>query len=236
MARPTKVTDWFYDVKDLEVLDREPSAEEGEEAPEPKKRVVTKKVKVEVWMDKKTSETGGPPYALTEVSFTIKCDDPKFSFSGTDIECLRETAWGTLDDKFKIKWENFYLVKVRPERIYDGQGSGLSFSYDWVYKGTTWDGKELLRQSQFRGEDKITPWPGRFTDKNGQTLACIPATDENREALEEFGRRVDKLRDLMRDTLKPENIIKTLQNLSGLALLPPATDDETTTDQETEGS
>jgi hypothetical protein len=226
MGRPKLIDTWYYDVKDLSIIEREPKIDE-EEAPEPIKKVITCKAEVKVLMEKKTSDQGGPPYALEEVHFVVECREPKFSFQGTDIECLRQAAWDKLDAKFAIKWENFYLVKVRPERVYDGQGSGLSFSYDWVYRGTTWDGKELMRQSQFRGEDKITPWPGRFTDKNGQTVACIPATEENSAALREFGKRVDKLRDLMRDTLKPEHIMQTLQNLSGLMLLPPAEPEET---------
>jgi hypothetical protein len=233
MARPTKVTDWFYDVKDLEVIDQEPRIEEDEEAPEPKKRVITKKVKVEVWMEKKTAETGGPPYALTEVNFLITCDDPKFKYTGTDIEQLRSVAWGTLDKKYEIKWENYYLVQVQPERIYDGLGSGLSMSYKHVYKGTTWDGKELMKEYGWHArEPKISAWPGRFKDKQGRAIACIPDTKENTKALEEFAKRIDTLRGLIRDTLKPEVIMQTLQNLSGLALLPPPSNRKSAEDEE----
>ena len=177
-------------------------------------------------MEKKTVDEGQPPYALQEVSFEVTSVEPKFKFVGTDIECLRRAAWGALDERFKIKWESYFLVEVVPARIYSGFGTGLEFTYDWVYKGTTWDNKELLKQHTFRGEDKITPWPGRFTNKNGKTVACIPATDENQEALREFGKRIDKLRDLIRDTLKPEVIMQTLQNLAGLALLPQSTEPE----------
>lgn len=239
MARPTKVTDWFYDVKDLEVSDQMPVIEEGEELPEPTKRVITKKVKVEVWMEKKTSEIGGPPYALSEVSFLVTCDEPKFKFTGTDIEELRVAAWDKLDKKFEIKWENYYLVQVVPERIYEGQGAGLTFSYKHVYKGTTWDGKELMKEYGWNArEPKITAWPGRFKDKAGKAIACIPDNPENKRALEEFAKRIDKLREMIRDTLKPEVIMQTLQNLSGMALLPPANppgeeeeDDEDDADQ-----
>jgi hypothetical protein len=227
MARPTKVTDWFYDVKDLEVVEQEPSLDEGEEAPEPKRRVITKKVKVEVWMEKKTADLGGPPYALTGVSFTVKCDEPKFGFSGTDIELLRITAWGELDKQYEVKWENYYLVQVVPERIYEGSGSGLTFSYKHVYKGTTWDGKELMKEYGWNSrEPKIAPWPGRFKDNAGRAIACIPDNEANKHALEEFAKRIDKLREMIRDTLKPEVIMQTLQNLAGMALLPPANPDD----------
>lgn len=230
MARPTKVTDWFYDVKDLEVFEREPRIDDDEEAPEPIKRVITKKVKVEVWMEKETAEVGGPPYALTKVNLVVTCTEPKFRYSGTDIALLREAAWSELDKKFEIKWERYFLVQVQPERIYEGLGAGLSFVYKDVYKGTTWDGKELMKDYGWRGEPKITVWPGRFTDKNGRTVACIPDNEANKLALEEFAKRVEKLRDLMRETLRPEVIMQTLQNLSGLALLPQNTDDEKITD------
>jgi hypothetical protein len=234
MARPIKVTDWFYDVKDLEVSERQPVIDDDEEVPEPVKRVITKKVKVEVWMEKKTAELGGPPYALTEVNFLVTCDEPKFKFSGTDIELLRLAAWDKLDKKFEIEWENYYLVQVMPERIFEGQGSGLSFSYKHVYKGTTWDGKELMKDCGWRSsEPKITPWPGRFVDKAGKAIACIPDNPENRHALAEFAKRIDKLREMIRDTLKPEVIMQTLQNLAGMALLPPANpDDKNDADQE----
>ncbi len=235
MGRATKVTDWYYDVKDLEVIDLEPRLEDDEEAPEPKKRVITKKVKIEVFMEKKTAELGGPPYALTEVWFEIKCVDPKFRFSGTDIELLRTAAWGELDKKFEVKWERYFLVSVQPERIFEGQGAGLSFTYKDVWKGTTWDGKELMKEYGWHArEPKITPWPGRFTDRGGRTVACIPDNEANKAALAEFAKRVEKLRELMRDTLRPEVIMQTLQNLSGLALLPQTTDDETEPDQEAE--
>jgi hypothetical protein len=183
-------------------------------------------------MEKKTAEAGGPPYALTEVNFLVTCDDPKFKFQGTDIEELRYAAWDKLDDKYKINWENYYLVQVQPERIYEGLGSGLSMSYKHVYKGTTWDGKELMKESAWRGEPKISAWPGRFTDNAGRAIACIPDTKENTRALEEFAKRIDTLRGLIRDTLKPEMIMQTLQNLSGLALLPPPGHDEDNTDKE----
>jgi hypothetical protein len=166
------------------------------------------------------------------VNFLITCDEPKFKFGGTDIEQLRYAAWDMLDQKYTIKWENYFLVQVQPERIFDGTGSGLSFSYKHVYKGTTWDGKELMKDFAWRGEPKISAWPGRFTDKAGKSIACIPDTDENRHALEEFAKRIDTLRGMIRDTLRPETIMQTLQNLTGLALLPQATDDKDDADQE----
>lgn len=236
MGREKLIDTWFYDVKDLEDIEVRRNTrldvDEDEDEPAQIRKVITKKVEIKLFLDKDTVDEGHAPYALKKVEFVVRCSEPRFKYSGTDIEALRAMAWSHLGEHFKIKWESYYLVKVRPERVYDGMGTGLSFSYDWVYKGTTWDGKELLKQHQpYQREDKISPWPGRFTDQRGETLACIPATDANGDALREFGKRIDTLRDLIRDTLRPETIMQTLQNLAGLALLPPAEKEKVTDDE-----
>lgn len=228
MGREKLVDTWFYDVKDLSVPaddDRDVDEDAPPLPPKPPK-VINKKVEVKVFLEKKTADENEPPYALREVNFIVRCKEPKFDFDGTDIECLRLAAWAELDTAFEIKWENYYLVKVEPVRIFEGSGSGVSFSYDFVYRGTTWNGKLLMKHYAYRGQQKISPWPGRFTDKSGTIMACIPASDTNRSALEEFGRRVDKLREMMRDTLRPEQIMQTLANLSALKLLPNENPDE----------
>jgi hypothetical protein len=48
--------------------------------------------------------------------------------------------------------------------------------------------------------------------------------NSNREALEEFGKRIDALRERLADYLKPQHIMKTLTGLNGLALLPQASE------------
>jgi hypothetical protein len=254
MAKAKLVDTWFYDVEDLIVVDAKPhdpndplkaaarankegtpveEDEEDEHDEPPQQRLVTKKVEVQVRLDKETVDAGRPPYSLKEVKFIVSCDDPKFEYEGTDIAVLKEAAWDYLTNKFKIKWENYYLVSVNHVNDYGGgYSTGLSFGYKDVEKGTTWNGKELLREWTWGGKREIKVWPGRFTDKGGRAVACIPQTDENTAALTEFAKRVDKLREMIRDTIKPEVILQTLQNLSGLALLPaPDPDDEEENDK-----
>lgn len=110
----------------------------------------------------------------------------------------------------------------------------MEFSYERVEKGVTWDGKELLRQRDWRADVVVKPWPGRFEDRNGRVIACIEVTDHNTAALEEFTRRIHELRRRLSDTLKPENIGHTLATLSSLALLPPAPAKQPVNDAERE--
>jgi hypothetical protein len=220
---------WIYDVKDLEVIEAvRPAVEENEDEPAPKKRIITKKVQVKVGLEKKTNDKGEAPYALDEVKFCVWCDEPKFEFHGTDIECLRQAAWEQLDKKYEIKWESYFLVTVNHATDYGGGFStGLTFSYNDVKKGTTHDGKELLKQFGWRGEQEIKPWPGRFEDKGGRAIACIPDTEANKTALEEFCERINLLRNAIRDTIRPENIVKTLMHMASLSILPKALPENT---------
>lgn len=226
MAKNKLVDTWYYDVKDLEVYDASPrhridEDDSEDDAQELKKRIITKKVEIEVRMDKKTEDAGGPPYAVKEIKFIVSCKDPKFDYEGTDIECLRMAAFSHLDKRFEVTWHNYFLVTVNIARDYGtGTSTGLSFSYKDIEKGVTWDGKELLREYMWRGERTISPWPGKFEDKNGKAIACIPASKSNEAALKEFANRVDTLRAMIRDTLRPEKIVETLQNMSDLRLLP----------------
>jgi len=106
-------------------------------------------------------------------------------------------------------------------RLYGDNGTGLEICYDNVYKGTTFDGKNLLRR--WKGHDfKISVWPGAFKDDSGKVVACIPANEENRQALKEFCRRVDVLRDKLAEFLRPDVIMQNLAHRSGCPLLPPA--------------
>lgn len=241
MAKHKLVDTWYYDVKDLIVVDKKPrdpndrleaqakgrEFDEDEEDEPPQQRLITRKVAVEVRLDKTSIEEGGPPYALKEVEFIVSCDEPKFEYVGTDIEALRQAAWDYLSNEFKITWENYYLVTVGHANDYGGgYSTGLTFGYKDVERGTTWDKKDLLREWAYSGKRTIRPWPGRFTDKNGRAIACIPVTPDNTAALEEFAKRINKLREMIRDTLKPEVIVQTLQNLNSMALLPPVPEGE----------
>jgi hypothetical protein len=140
--------------------------------------------------------------------------------------------WDLLSDKYRTKWETYYLVEIKPEHVYEGIGTGFTFGWDEVEKGVAWDGSLLLRQHRNYGGTVISPWPGEFRDKNGKVMACIPGTPENLRALREFRDRIDALREKLADFLRPDVIQQTLSNLSGNNLLPPVTPPSSTTEKE----
>lgn len=238
---PYRVIDtWVYKVKDVEI-DRldfvEPEDDEtgihgrderkhiDRHAPR-RERIKNKIVSIELRMEKKTKQTEEPPHPTIDVRFELVCKELEIRMEGTDIECLRQALWGVLDKKFEVKWEHFFLVEIDHQRPWGGgDGTGLTFSYKGVYRGTTWDGKYLMKE--WDGSDmKIKVWPGTFTDKGGKIIACIEDNPMNRSALDEFSKRIDTLRKMLADFLRPEVIMQTLTNLAGLALLPPAPKEE----------
>lgn len=221
MASRDKLVDkWVYKYKGVDGPDADMDDEDGVE----RRRAVREKVvEVEVRLIKKSKETEEAPYPLEEVKFEISCKEPRFVMRGTDIEALRKTAWGELDTAFKVKWERWYLVNVERARMYfGGSGTGLEFRYETVDRGTAHDGTLLMRKFKTHrsGGDpwEVTPWPGVFKDSNGDVMACIPATDENTAALEEFAKGVDRMRKGIADYLRPDKIQQTLANLSGVQL------------------
>ena len=235
---PEKLIDtWTYKVKDIELdtLERVPLEGEDPENVEyvadkrsyedkyriGKKRIKNKHVTVNVYMVKRTLQSEEPPHPLEDARLIIRCPELDVKIEGTDIEAMKATMWSMLDKKFEIVWERFYQVQVLKSRIYNGEGTGLEIVYEDVYKGTTWDGKMLIKR--WRGHEyKIDVWPGAFKDEHGRVMACIAATEENRDAMKEFCRRVDMLRDKLAEFLKPEVIQQSLTMLAGFALLPPA--------------
>lgn len=221
MGKPKLIDTWIYSHKGIV---EEAGDLEAEPENVPSRRLVRdQRIDVKLYIVKEFEEIDSPPHATKSVSFIAKCDNPKISVSGTDIEAIRRAVWAELDKAFKIKWSNWFLVDLTPQRPYEGFGTGMSFSYKNVEKGVAWDGAELLRDWRYRrsgGNYEIRPWPGAFTDNGGRIIACIPNTPENEAALEEFGRRIDELRKRLASFLEPEVIIKTLQNLNGVTLLP----------------
>lgn len=222
---PHKVIDtWVYKVKDVELERMEYVPEEERDDPNEKtrkarERVVNKVVTVEVRMEKQTKQSEEAPHPLDTVKFEVVCKELGIQIHGTDIELLRAAMWSKLDKQFEIKWEPYFLVDVDQQRPYTGTGTGLVVNYDSVYKGTTWDGKLLLRRWSYRDE-RIELWPGEFKVKGNRVIACIPGTEANELALKEFVRRVDLLREKLQEFLKPEQILQTLANLRGFNLLP----------------
>jgi hypothetical protein len=233
---PDKLIDtWTYKVKDVELDALERVPQEGEDPEHPyftadkrsfdernklaKKKVTNKHVTVNVYMVKRTEQSEEPPHPLNSARLLIRCNELNIKIEGTDIVAMKDAMWSMLDKKYEIKWERYYQVQVLKSRVYGGDGTGLEIVYDDVYKGTTWDGKHLLKR--WRGHEfRIDVWPGAFKDESGKVMACIPATEENLEALKEFCRRVDILRGKLADFLKPEVIQQNLVQLAGCRLLP----------------
>ena len=215
-TQPKLVDKWIFA---HESLPDRPQEEDGDAPPA---KVVDARVEVLVSIVKELEELHAAPHATKKVEFLVTCAHPKFKFVGTDIEALRRAAFAECDKHFAITWHNYLLVTVLRSSCYEGIGTGVDFAYNDVKKGITWDGKELLKQRRWGGEVEVKPWPGQFTDRNGRVIACIPATEANKAALEEFRRRIDTLRERLADTLRPEHIEQTLATLSAFSLLPPA--------------
>lgn len=207
------VDTWYYEYQGIPQV----ALEEEEQA---KPAMVTGiKVVVCLYIHKKFKASNKPPLEAKEVFFTVECKEPKFSLTGTDIEVLRAAMWEHLDEHFSVKWELNFLVRIDDRKPYEGSGTGLVFSYSTVWKGTAWDGSLLLKEYKYR-DTIISPWPGEFTDQNGNVIACIPYNDENKEALEAFSKKIEQLREFLASFLRPEQIMKTLANLGGIPFLP----------------
>jgi len=214
------VDTWHYAHK---AVDR-PSAPDGGDGGGAS--VTERKVEIRVRILKKTREAAKAPHVTASVSFEAECREPAIRISGTDIEAIRKAVFSILDEALAIRWAPYLLVRVERPHIFEGQGSGAEVTWTDVWRGTAWDGTELLREfNRYSrpGEDiyTVSPWPGVFTAENGRVLACIPATDRNRAAMLEFVARLDQLRKLLAGFLSPERIQQTLANLSGVAFLPP---------------
>lgn len=237
-----KVDTWYFNLQD--VLDKQvqkkpdPDAEDDEPQFETVQRMEERKIAVELFLEKETEEAKTPPHPLEKVKFIAKCREPQYKLDieieGTEIESLRAAVWAEMDARFEIKWHEYYKVYLDRSRIYVGQGEGFDFYFDEVWKGITWEGKELLKEwSRSRDEHyKITPWPGKFTDRNGNVIACIPRNDMTEAALKEFAGKIEKMREVLKQYLTPESIMATLTNMSGLKLLEASTEQVTAEEQD----
>ncbi len=201
---------------------------EYEGVPVGETQIATIKVPVKLWLHKKFKDSDKPPMATKDVSFSVTCTSPEFKLEGSDIECLRTSMWDMLSEHFKVVWEDYFLVEVRPEHGYGGgRSTGLVFEYKSVEKGTAWDGTLLMRHYEYMQRQKIDTWPGEFKAKHdGSTIACIRATPANRKALDNFGKRIDKLREILAEFMRPEKIMATLADMTGLRMLPEARDED----------
>ena len=210
---------WYYEYEGI------PSEVEDdvEEQPAPKVQAIKVTIKLSIY---KKLNSATPPLAVSEVWFGVECEKPEFFLTGSDIEALRAAMWEKLDEHFAVKWENYFLVEIRHDHPYSGLGTGLTYGYETVEKGTAFDGTLLLRKREWSRGDVISVWPGEFRDQRGNVIACIPSNEMNRKALEEFGKRIDILREKLIDLVRPDTIEQTLLNLAHNNLLPPAPEEE----------
>ena len=182
------------------------------------------KIPIEVRLRKSFKSGGGTNRSVNQLQFSLVCRTPHIVLRGTDIETLRLAMWAELDKSTAIKWEPYLLITIEPALNYgEGISEGLRLEERTVWKGTTQQGYEMLREM---GRGRLDhgwiyrPWPGAFTDKAGRVTACIPGTPENNAALEEFRERIRTLRSRLQDLVRPETIVSTLANLSSIPLLP----------------
>lgn len=206
-GKGTLVDTWVYDATYS-------ATEEGRDEPERR----TRKVSVELRLVKDfEGASEAPPMATRAVRFVVACKDIDLRLEGTDIEALRKAMWERLDARYAIAWEGWLLVKVDHRAPYEGSGTGFVFSRQRVERGVAFDGSVLLREYVTFGERgyRVTAWPEQFKEKNGRTLACIPETPGNVEALDEFGRRIDAMRRQLAEFLRPDAILETLANIQG---------------------
>jgi hypothetical protein len=220
-----------YESAGVMLTDKAAEAFADEVGPEPGVEVGQVKIPVEVRLRKEFKAGGGNSRAVERMQFSLVCRKPSVVLRGTDIETLRLAMWAELDKSTAIVWENYLLVTIEPAMSHGyGVSEGLRLEERTVWKGTTQQGYEMLRE---HSHDRMgigwtyRPWPGAFTDKRGRVTACIPATRVNEEAMDEFRGRIRGLRSKLQDLVRPETIAATLANLSGISLLPaPAPDTE----------
>lgn len=183
-------------------------------------KVVDKIVPLELRMHKTFDrDESGSNRTVKRVTFSLTCANPTARVTGTDIELLRSSIWDFLDKQFAVKWTQYYLVRIEPSHLYmSGPSNGLGFSYDRIERGVAHDGSLLMRQWSrgSRGGFEVKAWPGEFKDSHGKLMACIPATDANGQALEEFMKMITQLRERLAAFFRPETIEMTLANLGGL--------------------
>lgn len=212
----TKVDTLWYDIEQLVGEDRSDDDEGAD-----RRKVVNRKVNIDLYMTKKfnTLDDRPPPAETVDLAFTLFCEELDIKVRGSDIGVMLKDMRAQLDHRFKIKWVNYFIVRVGPTRNYDGgMGTGLQFSYDTVERGVALDGSVLLRRfNRWGGLHSntwiIEPWP-KDVKENGKLVATIIATDENRAKLELFQEKIDLLRKALAAMVTPERLEETLLNAS----------------------
>lgn len=170
---------------------------------------------VDVFMKKRFETSEASPKPVSGASFVLKCEGERVE--GSDIDACITAMRCKLDKRFRIKWESWVKVSIRKERLYRAEGgTGLSLQWEDVQRGKAFDGSDLMRTYEGYGGKtwKIEPWPEYFKDKQGRTLACIPRTDENIQALELFRDKIDDMRKVLADFVSPDRIEETLSMIT----------------------
>lgn len=238
------VDTWYWEFPGIELLGAltDPKSasdvpDEGDEENEVDDRIKLakmlvkgQKIPVEVRLKKEFGRDQKTPMSVGGVSFTVGCPTLKIGVTGTDIEALRVALWSMLEQTYKIEWEEYRLVYIGDARgHYAMIETGFSLGTSTVWKGTAPDGSVLMREiDNHNRTGKIwayKPWPELYTNRNGKVMACIPATEQNLAALQEFRARILALKERLQDLIKPEQIIQTLQNLAGVSMLPAPSQD-----------
>ncbi|MBG6083086.1 hypothetical protein [Rubrivivax gelatinosus] len=181
-------------------------------------------VKIEVRLLKELADEQ-VPRTVRAVEFAVVCPALGIRLQGTDIEALRVALWSKLESIHAIRWERWYLVQISPASSYVGDiETGFCLSESTIYRGVARDGTALMRERP-RGRNyaewRYGLWPGEYQDRNGHVMACIPATEANERSLEEFRARIRELRCRLSELVRPEVILQTLANLSGVGLPAP---------------
>lgn len=179
-------------------------------------KVTTKKIDIVVYMQAKyVGDTA--PFAVSSVNFRLECEGEITYCS--DLDGGLKEMRSKLDKKYQIKWERWLLVKVHPVRIYDGMGSGTELRWSEVFRGETLEGDVLMREYNRYGEWsnmwRVSPWPEVYKDsRTGKTIACVPATAENEQALEAFSDKLRELTKTLSEFVAPDRIEETLAMIS----------------------
>lgn len=232
-GKGTLVDTWYWDFPGIDLVGSldHPESEEAEvHAHERAKQLVKgQKIPLEVRLIKQYNGEGGAQQTPKAVEFSVTCPMLNLSVSGTDIEALRTAMWSMLESTYKIEWERYLIVVIAGAASHQAQiETGFALGTSSVYKGTAPDGTVLLREydrGYGRSTWKYRPWPGEYSNKNGDVLACIPATEKNEIAIEEFRASIMTLKHRLQALVKPESIQETLENLSKIAMLPAPSED-----------
>ena len=175
-------------------------------------RIINKKIEILAYIQNKYSENSEPPKEVIATQFFLKCEDEREY--GTDLNACLKAMRSKLDIKYRIDWKPWLRVHVNPRRPVRGTGYGLELSWEEIEQGITLDGDILMRiyntYADFNNRWEVSPWPKQHRDKTGKVVACVPKTDDNLKALEEFARKLKDLTNTLADFVAPENIEQTL--------------------------